>query len=233
MILASNQPYFAPFPGFFAKAALADVFVILDSVQLPRGTSWVTRNRFKGPQGVVRVTVPIWKKGLGLQRIRDVRICHEGPWAVKLLETLRHIYGNAPWFGEHAAVWEKALEARFERLVELNMFLIRHLLNALGVETRLVLLSELGIDAAGQDLLVELCRRLGARTYLAQEAAGGHLQPRRFLEAGLALRTFRPPSPVYPQLWGPFVGNLSAFDLVWCCGPKSGEVLLRAIPPLH
>jgi hypothetical protein len=233
MIVAANQPYFAPFPAFFVKAALADVFVILDTVQFPRGTSWVSRNRFKGPRGPLRVTVPVWRKGLGLQRIREVRICHEGGWAAKLLETFRHAYGNAPWYREQLAVWEEALEARFERLLDLNLTLIRHLRDALGLRARLVLLSDLEIDASGQDLLVALCRRLGADTYLAQDAARSYLQPDRFLDAGLGLRFYRPPSPVYPQLWGAFVGNLSAFDLVWCCGPKSGEILRRFTPPVR
>ena len=233
MIVAASQPYFAPFPAFFVKAALADVFVILDTVQFPRGTTWVSRNRFKGPRGPFWVTVPVWKKGLGLQPIRDVRICHEGRWAAKLLETFRHAYGNAPWFREQLVVWEQALECRFERLAELNLLLIRHLRDALGLRARLVLLSDLGIDASGQDLLVEICCRLGADTYLAQDAARSYLQPEPFLDAGLDLRFYRPPSPVYPQLWGGFAGNLSAFDLVWNCGPKSGEILLRSTPPIR
>lgn len=226
MILAANQPYFAPFPGFFTKAALADVFVLLDSVQFPRGTTWVSRNRFKGAQGPLWVTIPVWKKGLGLQRIQDVRICHQGRWPAKLLDTLWHAYRNAPWFREHMAVWEIALAARFHRLVDLNLVLIRHLMEALGIETPVMLLSDLGIQATGHDLLIDLCRHLGASTYLAQDAAGGYLQPKRFQEAELDLRWFRPPSPVYPQLWGPFAGNLSAFDLVWHCGPKARQYIL-------
>ena len=50
MIVSANQPYFAPYPGFFYKARLSDVFVILDEVQFPRKTTWVTRNRFKENQ---------------------------------------------------------------------------------------------------------------------------------------------------------------------------------------
>ena len=35
---------------------------------------------------------------------------------------------------------------------------------------------------------------------------------------------FRP--PVYPQLWGDFIYNLSALDLLLNCGPKSREIVL-------
>ena len=228
MILATNPPYFAPYPGFFAKAALADVFVLLDTVQFPRGTTWVSRNRFKGPEGPVWITVPVWKKGLGLQRIHEVRICYERPWGEKLLQTIFHAYKNAPFFSDHVGVWEQAVRNRLERLVDLNLTLIRYLQEALEIETRVVLLSELEIEpATGSDLLIEICRRLGADIYLTQKAAAAHLETERFREAGLGLRFFRPPSPVYPQLWGDFAGNLSAFDLVWNCGNRAGMMMRK------
>lgn len=227
MKLAASRPYFSPFPGYFATVAHAGIFVILDTVQFPRGTTWISRNRFKGPGGPVWVTVPVWKKGLGLQRIRDVRICHEGPWATKLLDTLWHGYKDSPWFNEHIAIWEWALKERFDRLVDLDLALIRHLMKVLGIKTPVVLLSELGIEAGGDALPLELCRRLGGSVYLAQCASRAYLRPEFFQEAGLELKFIRPPSPVYPQLWGEFAGNLSAFDLVFNCGPKAGAYLIE------
>ena len=80
MIISTNQPYFAPYPGFFYKAHLSDYFVILDDVQFPRKTTWITRNRFKNDQGTLWMTIPVRKKGLGLQKISEVRICHAGNW---------------------------------------------------------------------------------------------------------------------------------------------------------
>ena len=77
MIISASQPYFFPYPGFFYKAYLSDMFIILDSVQFPRGTTWTTRNRFKNSQGTLWLTVPVKKKGLGLQSINEVRICHD------------------------------------------------------------------------------------------------------------------------------------------------------------
>ena len=101
MILSANQPYFSPFSGFFHKAHLADIFVVLDQVQFPLGTTWLSRNRFKNDQGTLWMTVPVWKKGLGLQGIDEVKICHEGRWAKKHLESLKSAYGKAPYFKDH------------------------------------------------------------------------------------------------------------------------------------
>ncbi|NVM57926.1 MAG: WbqC family protein [Desulfobacterales bacterium] len=50
MIVSAYQPFFSPFPAFFYKAHLSDLMVILDDVQFPLRTTWITRNRFKNDQ---------------------------------------------------------------------------------------------------------------------------------------------------------------------------------------
>ncbi|MDH3344715.1 MAG: WbqC family protein, partial [Desulfobacteraceae bacterium] len=121
MILSANQPYFFPFPGFFYKAYLSDIFVILDNVQFPRGTTWITRNRFKNDQGSLWMTVPVKKKGLGLQKIDAVRICHNGRWPKKHLESLKNAYSRAPYFKAHIGFLKALLSTKFEKLIDLNL----------------------------------------------------------------------------------------------------------------
>jgi hypothetical protein len=113
----------------------------------------------------------------------------------------------------------------FEKLVDLNMATITHLLQHLQVRTRVVVLSELNIRETGDRRLIEICKRLGASRFLAQGAARKYLDARLFREAGIALDFFTTPSPVYPQLWGDFIPNLSAFDLVFNCGPKAPDIM--------
>ncbi|MDY6839284.1 MAG: WbqC family protein [Thermodesulfobacteriota bacterium] len=226
MIVSTYQPFFSPFPGFFYKAHLSDVMVILDDVQFPLRTSWVSRNRFKNDQGTLWITIPVWKKRLGLQRIRDVRICHEGNWRKKRLASLKTCYANAPYFKEHGDVVEEIFLGGIEKLVDLNLMTIQYLKKHLEIETPLVRQSDLGIQAKGDRLLIEICRKLRASHYLVQVAGKKHLDMDLFVQAGLALSFFTPPSPVYPQLWGDFIHQLSAFDLLFNCGPKSREILL-------
>jgi len=226
MILSANQPYFCPFTGFFYKAHLCDVFVILDSVQFPRGTTWITRNRFKNDQGTLWITIPVWKKGRGLQRINEVMICRESHWERKHLASVKQAYANAPFFSEHQDDMEAIFSGRFEKLIDLNMVIIRYLVRQLAIETEVKLLSELGIKEKGDRLLIELCKQMGASTYLAQNAAKKYLDADLFRQAGIRLRYFTPPSCVYPQLWGNFLSNLSAYDLLFNCGPKSHDILI-------
>ena len=225
MILSATQPYFAPYPGFFYKARLSDVFVILDEVQFPRGTTWISRNRFKNHQGTLWITIPVWKKGLGLQKINDVRIAYEGRWARKHLESLKTAYAHAPYFPEHLDLIRHLFLEDFERLADLNLAVIRYMFRYLGIDTKVVLLCDLGIEEKGDQRLVEICRRTGADRFLAQGGARKVLDGDLFQRSGITLDFFRPPTPVYPQLWGDFIPNLSALDLFFNCGPKASDII--------
>ncbi len=227
MIISANQPYFCPFPGFFYKASLSDVLVILDEVQFPQGTTWISRNRFKNDQGALWLTIPVWKKGLGLQNINQVRICHEGHWHHKHLQSLKSAYGHAPYLKDHLGFLEEVFSGHWEKLVDLNLAIIRHLMGSLQIETRLVRLSELGIKARGTQLLIEISRALGASTFLAQSQAQKYLDSALFQENEIKFRLIKYVAPIYPQLWGDFLANLSTFDLAFNCGPKARDILLR------
>lgn len=224
MILAASRPYFAPYPGYFFKAHLADVFVILDSVQFPRGTTWITRNRFKNDQGTLWMTIPVRKKGLGLQPIHRVKICREERRLRKHIESLKHAYRHSPYFGEHGRFLAESLTDDSEKLIDLNLGIIRYLMQSLGIRTRLDCLSDLGIQGAGPHLLIEICKAFDATAYLAQRSARSHLDVGLFEAAGIEVKFVAPPQSIYPQLWGDFIPDLSTFDLLFNCGPRAGEI---------
>jgi hypothetical protein len=225
MIIAANQPYFAPYPGFFYKACHCDCLVILDDVQFPRGTTWITRNRFKNDQGTLWMTIPVWKKGLGLQSIGDVRICHEGRWVRKHIESLKHAYANAPFFNEHLAFLEDIFETGFEKIIDLNMKIIQYIIDFLEIDTHVLLQSDLAVSGKGDRLLIELCRQLGGGNFLAQGAARKYLNADLIRNAGIRVKYFTPPALIYPQLWGNYIPNLSIFDLIFNCGSKAREIV--------
>jgi len=225
MITSAYQPFFAPFSGFFLKAYLSDVMVILDNVQFPQRTTWLTRNRFKNEQGVLWISVPVWRKGVGLQPINKVEICQEGRWKRKHLESLKSSYANAPYLDEHVKFIERIFSGQYENLIDINMAIITYLKDQLMINTQFVLLSTLGVKGKGNQLLINICKSLKSSDYLAQNSAKKYLNQELFSSSGITLHFFSPPSPVYPQLWGEFIHNLSAFDLLFNCGQKSHEIL--------
>ena len=233
MIISANQPYFCPFPGFFYKAFLSDILIILDEVQFPHGTTWISRNRFKNDQGTLWMTIPVWKKGLGEQNINQVKICYEGRWPHKHLESLRSAYGNAPYLKDHLSFIEELFASRFEKLTDLNLAIINYLMNCLQIRTRLVLQSELGIKEKASQLLIEICKAMGASAFLAQSQAQKYLEADLFRQNEIKLSYFRYVPPTYPQLWGDFLANLSTLDLFFNCGPKARDILMNHQPVIR
>jgi hypothetical protein len=228
MVVSTSRPYFAPFPGFFSRVYHSDVFVNLDNVQFPRATTWTTRNRIKNDQGTLWMSIPVWKKGLGLQKLNDVRICHDSYLQAKHLKSLKQAYAHAPYFSEHLAFLNYIFSAAVERLIDFNMAIFRHLMVHMGVDTEIRCLSELNISAKGEGLLLEICRYFEASSYLAPGAAKNYLDPRLFETGGVDLVFHKPKPSTYPQLWGDFLPDLSAFDLVFNCGPKARAIMLAA-----
>lgn len=226
MIISTNQPYFAPYPGFFYKAQLSDYFVILDDVQFPRKTTWITRNRFKNDQGTLWMTIPVRKKGLGLQKISDVRICHAGNWKKKHLRSFESAYANAPFLRDHLGIMEKVLSVEYDRILDLNMEIMGCILDRLQIETQIVLMSELGVSGKGTQLIVDICKALGATQYMVQASALAYYDPFRFEREGIELVSFKKPDYIYPQMWGDFIANLSILDMLFTCSPRVRNIVL-------
>lgn len=228
MILTTHQPIFLPWPGFFYKALRADAMVLLDDVQFPRGRGWMTRNRLKCSQGELWLGVPVWKKGKGLQAIRDVALFNEIAWRRKHLLSIRQSYANAPYLDDYLPGVIPAYTREHQHLVDFNVELIRFLWNTLGIKSRLLLQSELSVTGKGTDLLIALCHTLNADRYVTLPPVEKYLDEQAFQASGigLAFARFRPPA--YPQLWGEFRYNLSTLDLLLTCGPKSLEIIAGA-----
>jgi hypothetical protein len=227
MVLASHQPSYIPWCGFFQKAMRADLFVLLDNVQYPRGRSWVNRNRVKGPAGVIRLTVPVKKRGRGLQSVKDVEIYSERGWSDDHLRTLRHSYGNAPYFSQLLPCFEEVYGKEWERLSDLNCRLLHHIKGLLGLSTGFALATSLGAVGAGSQLLIDICEKTGCSTYLVSRSARRYIDEGLFAERGISLRYCNAVAPIYPQLWGAFIPNLSVVDLLFNYGQKSRDVLER------
>jgi len=225
--IAVHQPNYLPWVGYFHKIAQVDVFVLLDSVQYPRGRSVAKRNRIKTAQGVQWLTVPVSlpKGAHGEATYRDV-ILRDDRWKKTHLKTLRVNYGRAPHFHPHFdRIEEILLQPR--PFVEMNVALIRYFLSQLGIDTPLYRLSELPeVTGRKSELIVNICRHFGADVYLSGQGARKYNDEALFAANDIRLAYQEFTCPPYPQLFGEFVPDLSIVDLLFNCGPESGAILL-------
>jgi len=224
-MLAAHQPQFAPWLGFFDKLDRADVFVLLDNVQYKKN-EWQNRNRIKGAAGPQWLTVPV--SGRFGQEIRELDIAQQDTWPTRHLKTLRTCYSRAPHFTETFSRYERIACRGWEKLSDLNVQLLLDLVVQLELDTKILLASELGpLPDHRDERLVELCRKCGARTYLAGAGGRGYMELERYEGAGVRVVFQDYQHPAYPQLFGDFTPNLSILDLLFNCGPTSTEVLRR------
>ena len=220
MVVAMHQPTFLPWLGWWDKLVRADVFVLLDDVQFPKkGGAWMNRTRILVGGEPKWITVPIQRAYHGVRSVRETMIDDSKPWRKKLVATLATSYGRAPHFDDVYPAIEDVISLRVHHVAELNEAGIRRLATGLGVETdKIVRQSELGVDGAATDLLVNLCKAVSGTTYMTGDGAGEYLEPEKFVASGLAVVEQCFSSPQYPQLTDQYVAGLSVVDALMNCG---------------
>jgi hypothetical protein len=227
-----HQPEHLPWLGFFDKLRRCDVLVLLDTVQFAR-RDFQNRNRIKGAQGAIWLTVPVASKGRVEQAIEDVEIVEDRAWRRKCWTAMQHSYGGAPHFADHRPFFEALYEREWTKLVDLNLAVIRYVAEQLGIGTRLVTASELGVrERGGTRVAVASCRAVGADRYLSGAFGRGYLDEAQLAEASIAVAYQEFQHPTYPQRYDGFLPKLSAVDLLFNCGPESRAILDAADPTL-
>lgn len=230
MILAAHQLHYLPWLRYFHKIAHCDTFVVLDNIQFNKN-GWQNRNKIKTPNGPLTLTVPVFQKFQ--QVLSEVQIDNKSPWRKKHGGALQSNYRNAPYFKEHESFFREVYEKSWGGLNDLNEEIFFYLLKALGIRTRVIRSSELALKGEATERLVGICKELGAETYLTgSHAAQVYLDPALFEQAGIKLLFQEFDCPQYPQLYPErgFTPELSIVDLLFNCGPKSLEILLRHDP---
>jgi hypothetical protein len=87
--------------------------------------------------------------------------------------------------------------------------------------------SELGTTGRRSEVLVDLCRRLGADRYLTPPGAVGYLAEDQhlFATADISVEVHQFAHPEYRQCYEPFVSHASAIDLLLNVGPRALETI--------
>ena len=227
MLVAIHQPEHMPWLGFFEKMLRADLFVLLDDVQFSKG-DFQNRNRVKGREGARWLTVPVVHKFP--QRINVVEVAGNN-WQAKHWKTLVSCYARAAHFETFAGPFADLYRQPWAKLSELNVAAIRVLARALGVEKEIIFSSRLAAGGRKSELVLNICRAVGARAYSSGRAGSTYLDASAFRRAGIEIVVQDFEHPVYEQLFmreQGFVPNLSALDLLFNRGAQSRELLAAA-----
>lgn len=228
-IVAIHQPNYLPWLGYFHKMSQADLFVLLDDVQFPKG-SYANRVQIKNRLNhKVWLTVPVRSSKGGEQKYNEIEIAYDQKWQARHMNLLRDAYQKAPFFTRYFDDLMDLLKARYSNLAALNITLIQYLKQQLGIQTPLKVASELGQDLGVKSVRnLRICRLLEGDTYLSGQGARAYNDEALFASHSIRLVYQQFVCPVYPQIYGDFLPNLSSVDLLFNCGPESRDVMEKA-----
>lgn len=228
------QSNYIPWKGYFDLLAHADTVVFLDSVQSTKN-DWRNRNLIKTQSGKTWLTLPI--KHSSTLRIREVEIAMRG-WHRKHYRTLSQAYARAPFADSmlpRIEAWY-VHASELASLSQVNRVFIRGICDLLDVVPQFVevesILDDQEHDAlTPTDRLVEICKRVGATSYLSGPGARAYLDVGAFTAESIRTEWFHYDGyPQYLQLHGDFDHAVSILDLLLMTGPDARNHAIRSNP---
>jgi WbqC-like protein family/NeuB family len=136
-------------------------------------------------------------------------------WAGRSLHSL-YAEAYTPW------EWHKPILKRARGIAEL-----------LGLTPEHRVTSELPVTGAKGDLVLEVCRQLGAARYCASAGYRGYLEPMipQFRDAGVEVVFEDWIHPTYPQRGEGFTSHLSVIDALMNVGPAAVRDMVKGGTP--
>lgn len=228
MIVGIHQPHYYPWMGYFDKMAKSDVFILLDDIQLEKG-SYMYRNRIINEYGkIAYLTISGDKHGFLERSYKDILSTNDADWLEKHAQIIERSYSKSPYFNE---VWENIHDLFETQEITICAYCVRSVLrikDLLGIKTKIVMQSDLQFDESKKknELVVNLCKAIEADKYLSGNGARKYTNDLSFEEAGIQLQYQQFSPPIYDQIHTQeFVSGLSMLDLLFNCGLTKANIL--------
>ena len=223
MKIAIHQANYFPYPGFFHKINQTDVFVIQDDIKFVNKVT--NRNKIISSSGHTWINVPI-KKGHRSLPIMDVKINNEIPWKKINFKKVCAGYNKAKFFHLYKDFFENLYKKEWNNIFDLNFETIKQVLIWLNIKTKIVIESELDVSGQHTERLVNVCKKLGADTYISGIGGKKYLDEKLFEKNKIILK-YQNYNPIkYTQhMSKSFIPNLSIIDLLANVGPESRKLL--------
>ena len=218
--VAVLQSNYLPWKGYFDIINSVDLFIFYDDVQYTKN-DWRNRNRIKTPGGIKWITVPV---GTNLKRrIIDVEL-KDNKWQNSHWGKIRWAYSKAPYFKEFRSFFEESYtKYQWKYLYEVNRYFIINISKKfLGIKTEFADSRDYNPSGAGQERLMSVLKKSGAKYYLSGPSAKKYINEDKFKKSGIMLE-WKDYSdyPEYEQPFGKFEHRVSIIDVLFNTGPKS------------
>ena len=230
-ILVAHQPEFMPWLGFISKAAMGDVYLLLDSVQF-RKQYFQHRNkiRTRNNDGWQWLIVPLNHESISrTKNISDAKIVN-GPWKEEHLRAITQVYSKSPYFASVFSELEDIYRYDGDSLPDFNVRLIKYAFKMFGIDVPVYRTSELisqgyAIEGQKTDIILSMCQAVGAKTFVSGPSGKDYVDRDLFRRKKIKLVFQSFVHPSYSQIHGEFMPCMSFIDLLFNHGPESRQIL--------
>lgn len=223
MKVAIHQPHYFPWMGYFDKMAKSDQFVLLDKVQLEKGSQMI-RNRVICDGKIKYLTITADTKDYLSRYYSDILVKDMEVWKNNQLNALKNYYRESCYFSEVYSFVEEFLHNEYLLLCEWTSASIYWIKEILGIETKIIMQSDIDYnnDFRNSDLILDICRSLKADVYVSGKGASAkYLKQDQFEHRGIKIEFQKFIHPVYAQVGAKnFVSGLSILDCLFNMGMK-------------
>ena len=197
---------------------------MMDNTQYDK--KFTNRNKIKIPDGWSWLTVPINKEHKFLPN-KLVEINNKENWKEMHWKKITRSYTNSKFFKKnYKSFFEEVYNKEWKFLLELNSELLRQIIDWLGLKIQIIKESELNINGNSTERLVNVCKELGAETYVSGVGGKEYMNEKLFQKNNIKIEYQKFQCPTYTQIFGgDFIPNLSIIDLLFNNGPKSLPIL--------
>lgn len=223
MKAAIHQANYFPYPGFFNKLNSSDVFVVLDDVQYDK--QFTNRNKIITNKNWTWISVPI-NKNHKFSPNNEVEINNDIEWKTLHWKKIFHSYNKAENFNLYRDFFEELYQKNWTFLFDLNFYIIKKILQFLNLKIEIIKNSELMVKGNGTERLVNICKKIGADTYISGIGGKDYMVEKLFEKNKIKLEYQKYSALKYNQHQSTeFIPNLSIIDLLSNMGPKSLEYI--------
>lgn len=209
------QPYFFPYIGYFQLIKAADIFIFLDDVQyIQRG--WVNRNRIHNKEKWVWLTRSVINAPREASISQRKYVDFGKGSASDLQNKIESAYRDSPNNAQGGALIKSLLNTTEYNVAKYNMDHLEKIAKLLNITTPCLKASEISPHnkLRGQERIIDLCVKLGAKTYLNPIGGLELYDSGAFRKSNLELRFLR--TCEIPARTKPESTHLSIIDHLMC-----------------
>ena len=226
MKVVISQPMYFPWVGLLEQIKISGSFVHYDDVQFTRG--FYNRVQVKTNGGMKWMTIPLRDLHQG-QLLNEAEPDEREPWRDRHRALLQQNYAQSPFKEEMLALVDRVFSQPSTTLADMarssTMAIAEYF--DLTQASHFSISSELGIPGSSSQRLLDICRNLGAETYVTGHGARNYLDHDLFERSGVIVEYMDYQCTPYQQLYGAFTPYVTSLDLIANCG-RDGAKFIRS-----